>query len=137
MAHEKGHPVETTLNDDIRADQLADVINYDYRSPGRFDKYTSIRSEKFANRNLAAEESFEFSGDSIRFGTVEASFRMLGKARICICGREFAADADKMTAFRAAVLAYDLYGSIKIRAVGDINLESLEIRTGKHDIERG
>lgn len=137
FAHEKGHPVETTLNDEIRADQPADVINYDYRSPGRFDMYTDISSVRFADRNLAAVESFEFSGNSIRFGTVGAAFRMLGRAKIRICGHEFAVDAEKMTAIDAAVLAYNSDAAISIRALSDMKIEALEIRTGKHDIERG
>lgn len=131
-AHEKGHQVETTLNDDVHSDHIADVINYDYRSPGRFEKYKDVISESFDDRTLAAREEFCFCGQKMYFGTVEASFRMQGKATLTICGREFTLDAEDMTDFRAAVFVYCQEASVSICAQNDVQLKNLKIRTGKH-----
>lgn len=131
-AHEKGHQVETTLNDDAHFDHIADVINYDYRSPGKFEKYEDVISKSFEDRALAAGEKFCFSGQEMHFGTVEASFRMQGKAILTVCGRESTLEAENMTDFRAAVLVYCQEASVSISAQNDVQLENLKIRTGKH-----
>ena len=133
-AHEKGHQVETTLNDDVHSDYIADVINYDYRSPGRFEKYEDVISEAFDDRILAAGEEFFFCGKEMCFGTIEASFRMRGKAMLTVCGREFTLDAEEMTDFRATVFVYCRKSSLSISAQSDVKIENLKIRTGKHEL---
>ena len=144
--HENHHRVETTLNDDIRVDVKADVINYDYRSPGRFERYEtvadSIDPACFSTDGIWQEDILHLAdGESVSasdsaeigFGTVEVSFEMLGSAVLQCGSRTFRLSAEKWTACRAPVLLYKESASMRLAAAGSVQVRCLRFRVGRHE----
>ncbi len=133
--HSKNHPVETTINDDVRNPLPPDIINYDYLTPGRFEKYRLIGEYILADRKLTDSETVSlFDETHIYYGTSEATFTLCGSAELNISGRVFQLNASSPTAYRAPVIIYNSNTKVALRASGEAEISSFKLRIGEHPV---
>lgn len=131
--HGKAHPVETTINDDVRDPLPPDIINYDYLTPGRFDRYRMIAELSHPGKTLNADETLTLSDPThLYFGTAEVTFTLCGEAELTVSGRTFALSASGMTAYRAPVIVYNSPTEVVIRAVGQVEIGEIRLKIGEH-----
>lgn len=131
--HAKSHPVETTINDDIRDPLPPDIINYDYLSPGRFERYRMVAEHQHTGKKLNAGDTFTLSyTNPVYYGTAEVIFTLCGEAELTVSGRTFALRAPEPTAYRAPVILYNSPVGITLRAVRETEFTDLRLRVGEH-----
>ena len=133
--HQKNYPIETTLNDDIRASLTADVINYDYLSPGRFERYENITDYRLPAQTMKAGDTLQLTDNrTVSYGTAEISFTFCGDGVLEVCGRRFQLKADVPTAYRAPVLVSERIADAMLCAASDAEVSEIHMRVGEHPV---
>ena len=132
-AHEHAHLVETTLNDDVRVELVADVINYDYLTPGRFDLCTEVSDRQLPFQRLKQGETLTLTDSRVMYyGTAEVSFTLNGSVQLTICGHTYTLHTDAPTAYRVPMAAYNCMPSVTLHALGDAEICNMRLRVGEH-----
>lgn len=101
-----GCHVESTLNTDVHADPLADVINYDYLSPCRRELY-NLECEIFNSREY-------HHASCIDFGTTELCFSLEGNASVDCCGLKYELSSNSKEKYRIPVILHKCYPEYNI-----------------------
>jgi len=134
-AHKMKHPVETTLNRDIRAHLLADVINYDYLSPGRFELYENITEYSLPAQDLKKGDILTLTDNrTVSYGTAELCFTLCGEAELTVCSQKYSIEASEPTEYRAPVLIFEKKADVVLIAVSDTKIIDMRLRVGEHPV---